>query len=169
MKRELRCRSYVRYVDDFALFSDSRKELWAWKRAIVARMAMLRLRVHERTAQVTPVSAGIPWLGFIVFPTHRRVKARCVRNFTRCIRTRSEEYHLGEISFAEFVASVKGWINHLRFADTWGLRGFVLRQLPGVRPRVTVESQHRSEVGAPRRNRTFNLLIKSRFRPVSPK
>jgi hypothetical protein len=53
-------------------------------------------------------------------------------------------YHRGEISFAEFAAAVRGWINHVRFADTWGLRGFVLRQLPGVRPRVTVESQHRS-------------------------
>jgi RNA-directed DNA polymerase len=130
VKRELRCRSYVRYVDDFALFSDRRQELWSWKRAIVERMAMLRLRLHERSGQVTPVSVGIPWLGFIVFPTHRRVKARTVRNFTRRIRTRWEEYHRGEISFAEFAAAVRGWINHVRFADTWGLRGFVLRQLP---------------------------------------
>ncbi len=50
VKRELRCRSYLRYVDDFALFSDSRSELWAWKRAIVERLASLRLTIHERSA-----------------------------------------------------------------------------------------------------------------------
>lgn len=135
VKRELRCRSYVRYVDDLALFSDSRRQLWAWKRAIVERMAALRLRLHERSGQVTPVSAGIPWLGFVVFPTHMRVKARCVRNSTRRLRSRWVRYHRGDISFAEFDAAVSGWINHVRFADTWGLRRFVLRQLSPSPPR----------------------------------
>ena len=31
-----------------------------------------------------------------------------------------------KISFAEFDASVQGWINHVRYADTWGLRKHVL-------------------------------------------
>jgi RNA-directed DNA polymerase len=31
VKRTLRCPAYLRYVDDFALFSNSRRELWAWK------------------------------------------------------------------------------------------------------------------------------------------
>ncbi len=34
----------------------------------------------------------------------------------------------GKISFAEFDASVKGWVNHVRYADTWGLRTHVLGQ-----------------------------------------
>ncbi len=71
IKRELRCPAYLRYVDDMALFSDSKHELWAWKRAIVERLASLRLVIHEASAQVTPVRCGIPWLGFIVYPTHR--------------------------------------------------------------------------------------------------
>jgi hypothetical protein len=35
----------------------------------------------------------------------------------------------GAIGFAEFDASVKGWVNHVRFADTWGLRKTVFRRL----------------------------------------
>jgi len=31
-------------------------------------------------------------------------------------------YRAGQISFAELDASVQGWINHVRYADTWGLR-----------------------------------------------
>jgi hypothetical protein len=130
VKRELRCRGYVRYVDDMALFSDSRQELWAWKAAVRERLGTLRLRIHERSAQVTPVSVGIPWLGFVVYPSHRKVKARCVRTFTRRIRLAWEQYHLGALSFGEFDARVQGWINHVRFGDTWGLRGSALGRIP---------------------------------------
>ena len=126
VKRELRCRGYLRYVDDLALFSDSRAELWAWKRALVDRLAVLRLIVHGESAHVAPVESGIPWLGFVVYPHHRRVKARNVRRFTRRLRARWGEYCRDEISFAEFDASVQGWINHVRYADTWGLRRQVL-------------------------------------------
>jgi len=34
VKRELRCAAFLRYVDDFCLFSDSKRELWAWKDAV---------------------------------------------------------------------------------------------------------------------------------------
>jgi retron-type reverse transcriptase len=127
IKRELRCKAYLRYVDDFALFSDSKHELWHWKQAIIERLAAFRLTVHPQ-AQVAPVSNGIPWLGFIVYPTHRLVKARNVRNYNRRLRKRWREYCASEITFAEFDASVQGWINHVRYADTWGLRRHMLGQ-----------------------------------------
>ena len=33
--RELGCPAYLRYVDDFALFADSKRQLWAWKEAVI--------------------------------------------------------------------------------------------------------------------------------------
>jgi len=126
VKRELGCRAYLRYVDDFAVFSDDKRELWAWKRAITDRLGALRLTIHEEPAQVTPVAHGIPWLGFVIFPTHRRVKGRKAVEATRRLTERFDAWRRGETSFAEFDASVQGWINHLRYADTWGLRNHVL-------------------------------------------
>jgi hypothetical protein len=82
IKRALHCPAYLRYVDDMALFSNSKRELWAWRQAVSERLATLRLVVHPQT-QVTPVTHGIPWLGFIVYPEYRRVKARNVHNFRR--------------------------------------------------------------------------------------
>ena len=126
--RELGCRAYVRYVDDFALFADRQATLWAWKRAIVERLGRLRLTIHEAAAQVTPVTQGIPWLGFVVYPTHRRVKGRNVRTATRRLHVRVDDYRAGRITFGELDASVHGWINHVRYADTWGLRRYIFRQ-----------------------------------------
>jgi len=126
VKRELGCQGYLRYVDDFALFSDSKAELWAWRHAVIERLARLRLRVHENAAQVAPVVSGIPWLGFVVYPTHRLLKARKAVHATRHLTARYGELLEGRIRLATFRASVQAWINHARHGDTWGLRAKVL-------------------------------------------
>jgi len=130
VKRELGCHAYLRYVDDFALFSDDKTQLYAWKQAIITRLEHLRLTIHEREAQVLPTQDGIPWLGFVVYPTHRRLKRRNTVNFTRRLEHNINLYEAGDISFAELDASVKGWVNHVRYADTWGLRGHIFNQHP---------------------------------------
>jgi RNA-directed DNA polymerase len=68
---------------------------------LLERLASLRLTVHEN-AQVAPVASGIPWLGFIVYPTHRRLKARNVHHFNRRLRNRWQSFCANEIRFAEF-------------------------------------------------------------------
>lgn len=128
VKRELGCKAYLRYVDDFALFADNKTTLGEWRQRIIERLAAMRLCVHESKAQVLPVRCGIPWLGFVVYPTHRRVKARKVVEATRCLGERYDAWRCGSISFGEFDASVQGWINHVRYADTWGLRTHVLKK-----------------------------------------
>ncbi|MFN0084332.1 MAG: reverse transcriptase domain-containing protein [Blastocatellia bacterium] len=124
--RRLGCKAYLRYVDDFALFSDSKHQLYEWKRAIIDFLCGLRLTIHEPQAQVIPCIHGIPWLGFVVYPTRRYPKARNVVKFSRRLDLRWKEYCEGSISFAEFDSSVKGWVNYVSFADSWGLRTSLL-------------------------------------------
>ena len=124
--QELGCGAYLRYVDDFALFNDSKRRLYEWKRSIMDFLCLLRLTIHEPQAQVIPCEHGVPWLGFVVYPTHRLLKARNVVKFSRRLGVRWADYCAGMITFAEFDASVRGWINHVQFADSWGLRTHVL-------------------------------------------
>jgi hypothetical protein len=142
VKRELGCRAYLRYVDDFALFGNCKRELWRWKAAIIERLARLRLVIHERRAQVTPVESGIPWLGLVVYPSHRLVKARKVRSTHRRLRSRLTAYHEGAISYADLEASILGWANHVGHADSWGLRRHVMDGLV-IRP-----AEHRAAIAA---------------------
>lgn len=81
-----------------------------------------------------PVNCGIPWLGFVVYPTHRKLKQRNVVNFTRRLTHNLEQYHAGQLTFAELDAGVQGWINHVRYADTWGLRDAVFGRAVLRRP-----------------------------------
>lgn len=135
--RNLGCNPYLRYVDDFALFADSKRQLWAWKQEIVAFLASLRLTIHGNAAQVQPTSIGIPWLGFVVFPESRRVKRRNVVNFTRRLSANIDLYRAGRITFAELDAGVLGWINHVRYGDTWRLRNQLFNRHPLNAPQST--------------------------------
>ncbi|MCK6581208.1 MAG: reverse transcriptase/maturase family protein [Anaerolineae bacterium] len=130
VQRELGCSAFLRYVDDLALFSDDKEQLHAWKEQIMNCLARLRLTVHEREAQVTQTRHGIPWLGFVVYPTHRLLKRRNAVNFRRRLERNIDLYEADTISFAELDASVQGWINHVRYADTWGLRDHLFYHHP---------------------------------------
>ncbi len=130
VSRTLGCKGYIRYVDDFALFSNSRKELATWRTEVIRYLARLRLSVHEHQTAITHSNAGIPWLGFVVYSTHRRLKRRNVVYFRRRLASNMALYATGDISFAELDASVQGWINHARYADSWGLRGAIFRENP---------------------------------------
>ncbi|MEM7252510.1 MAG: RNA-directed DNA polymerase [Pseudomonadota bacterium] len=141
VKRTLRCRAYLRYVDDFALFANDKRSLWQCKGAIIEFLARYRLTIHESSCQVTPTVHGAPWLGFVVYPTHRLVKARKVRHASRRLRQRYAAWRTGAISFATLDASVQGWINHVRFADTWGLRRHVLATLAARSARRAISGQ----------------------------
>jgi len=126
VKRELRCRSYLRYVDDTLLFADDKPTLWGWREAVVGYMAHRRLTIHERRAHPRPVTEGIPFLGFVIFPTHRRLKRRNVVNYRRRLRGLLAAYQAGDLPADQVSASVLGWINHARYGDTWGLRRAML-------------------------------------------
>ncbi|MCL5999846.1 MAG: hypothetical protein M1546_27870 [Chloroflexi bacterium] len=66
----------------------------------------------------------------MVYPAHRLLKRRNAVNFTRRLSHNLDLYQAGRISFAELDASVQGWINHVRYADTWGLREHILGDHP---------------------------------------
>ncbi len=134
VKRELRCRAYLRFVDDFMLFSESKAQLWAWRAAIVDRLARLRLTIHPQ-AQPHRCSKGISFLGFRVFAGQRRLKRRKVIFFRRHLHTLVTAYAGGLLSLADLDASVRGWVNHARYGNTVGLRKAVLGQV--VLPKIS--------------------------------
>ena len=126
IKRELRCLAYLRYVDDMLLFADDKGQLWEWRAAIIEFLAGLRLTLHENRAQPQPVAEGIPFLGFTVYPDHRRLKRCKGVAFQQHFKRLAAALAAGHLSFEELDAVVQGWVNHARTGDTWGLRRAVL-------------------------------------------
>jgi RNA-directed DNA polymerase len=139
VKRELRCckqrGGYARYVDDMLFFGDDKRQMWTWKQAVIERLAGLRLTIHERRAQVLPVSEGFPFLGFVVYPNKRRLKRRKGVAYARRFRAMVLDYADGLISLDQLNASVQGWVNHVRYGDTEGLRRAIFERVTVPAPR----------------------------------
>jgi retron-type reverse transcriptase len=122
VKHTLRCKGYVRYVDDFLLFADNKLTLHRWRAEIMAFLQGLRLTIHEKRAQPRPVTQGIPFLGFTVYPDHRRLKRSKGLAYRRHLKTLWRRFKDGEITREQGCASVMAWLGHIQHGDTWGLR-----------------------------------------------
>ena len=121
VQRQLGCRGYLRYVDDFILFSDDKGQIKEWHAALLERLRRYRLTIHNESAQPRPVSEGIPFLGFLVFPEKRRLKPRKGYAYRRKLK-----HLLQTAPDTQVQASLQGWINHTRYANTVGLRKALL-------------------------------------------
>ena len=126
VKRQLRCSAYLRYVDDFLLFSNDKRQLWEWKDALCDFLDGLRVTLHERESTVYPVENGIPFLGFCVYPYHRRLRRRNGVAFARRFKAWTEQVTAGEMTLEELHPRVRGWIAHVEHGNTWGLRRSLL-------------------------------------------
>ncbi len=115
IKEELKCKGYVRYVDDFALFAGSKRTLWHWKEEISRFLRQYRLKLHPTRCHVFPSRSGFPFLGQLVFPSHRRLTATNVRRFKK--RRRMWE----SVPPDNLKQRVSSWIGHARQADTGNL------------------------------------------------
>lgn len=129
VKRTLKCRGYIRYVDDVLLFANEKPTLHAWRKEAIDYLSDLRLTVHENSAQPHPCQAGIPFLGFQVFRDHRRLKRQKAVNARRRLKKLLLDYQQGRVKLSRIQAGIQGWINHARYGNTWGLRRAVLRDI----------------------------------------
>lgn len=136
VKRELGCRGYLRYVDDFLLFANSKEVLWKHLQAIEKRLEYFRMKLHPTHPR--PVTEGIPYLGFVVYPQKRRLKRRKGIFFQRRFNKKVKEFQEGKIGLDEVSKSVKAWVNHARYANTTGLRKAILSKKV-IGPPVTVK------------------------------
>jgi RNA-directed DNA polymerase len=81
-------------------------------------------------AHPRPVTEGIPFLGFQVFPERRRLKHCKGVHFQRRLHALLAAWREDKIPVETLVASIRGWCNHVRYGNTVGLRKAILRRLP---------------------------------------
>ncbi len=122
-KERLGIRHYVRYMDDFAIFTNSKEQLHQWREAIVVFLHGLGLILNPTRTMLSPASAGINWLGFRVLrPGVRRLARRNVIRAARMVHRLAHLYHVGRVD-AEMVSEhLQSWSAHASYAQTWHLR-----------------------------------------------
>lgn len=157
VKERLRLPGYVRYVDDFVCFADSRDELRHARREIAAFLATLRLKVHPTKDVIFPARQGIRFVGYRVWGSHVKLVAENVYRFRRRLRGLQRRYARYEINWKTAVAPVASWIGHAMQADTFTLRERLFLEhrfrraaaVPRVARRVVQQSTGERPLGLP--------------------
>jgi retron-type reverse transcriptase len=125
VKETLKCRNYVRYCDDFALWSDDKDVLNELKKRIKIFLEKLRLKLNDKKTRIFRTSDGVRFVGFIVYPHKTRICGENVRRFRKRLGRIKERYAVGEITEKAVKQSVCGWIGHAIHADSYRLRTLI--------------------------------------------
>jgi RNA-directed DNA polymerase len=129
VKHQLRCKGYVRYVDDFLLFADDKATLWRWRDAVIKFLQSLRLTIHEKRAHPKPVTQGTPFLGFTVYPDYRRLKRTRGIAYRRHLKKLYRQFLRQEVSRQALSDSISAWLGHVSHGNTFALQYVMLERL----------------------------------------
>ena len=135
---------YVRYVDDFAVFSDSHSALAEARERIAHYLEGRRLVMHPRKTVITSLAEPQRFLGFDLLPDgRRRLADENVARFRKRLHHLRQGFRAGTVAETEVRQRINAWTAHARHADTVQLRSTLFKggwfdplwhdQLPGGR------------------------------------
>lgn len=115
---------YVRYCDDFVLLDDDRGRL---REAVhQVRDDLAGLRLHEERLAGVLTRAGLTFVGYRTWKTHRQLPRATVRRFRRRLRRMRRALAAGAITPDELDRRVTSWIAHARTTASHRLPGRLL-------------------------------------------
>lgn len=86
LKETLQVKCYVRYVDDMVILGHSKEYLQQICEQITERLAAEGITIHPKKIRIAPVKAGIPFLGYVVWPMHISAGAYLRRRYHHTLR-----------------------------------------------------------------------------------
>lgn len=141
IKHQLKCRCYLRYVDDFILLADSPECLIQWRGEIQHFLKYeLQLSLKE-VSEPRPIDSGANFLGYIVFPHYRLVRRRVVGSLLEKLQhyqrqvirggiTQGYSLNLKQSIVQPLRSTLASYWGHFLHAQSYRLRKRILRQYP---------------------------------------
>lgn len=123
IKDSLGVKAYLRYMDDFILFSDEKSELHLLHAEIRSFLKReLKLELKEKETVLAPMTEGIPFLGFRIFPNLIRLKHENKKRALKKIKLTNEAFNSGKLDEDEYARSLMSSTEHLKSGSTYRLR-----------------------------------------------
>ncbi|MFZ2727859.1 MAG: RNA-directed DNA polymerase [Methylococcaceae bacterium] len=122
IKHKLKCRYYVRYVDDFVLLASSAEQLMQWREDIIIFLQQqLQLKLKE-LAVAKPIKSGADFLGYIIYPHYRLVRRRVIGNLRERLNFFQTQLMKGSVQYGYKVIVNTELLAQLRavIARYWG-------------------------------------------------
>ena len=133
IKRDLRVRYYMRYMDDMLILGSDKKALHEIKELVEVFMdENLRLQLNSKTS-IRPVSHGIEYVGYRVWHNHIRLKKATALRMKRRLRKVRTLYGEGKLKFETCHHTLMSYLGFLKHCSDNALRDKVLEDFVLVR------------------------------------
>ncbi len=121
-KHNLRIHYYIRYMDDIIILSDNKKYLHQVKEEIeIFLKEKLALDLNKKTA-IRPISCGIEFVGFRLWPTHRKLKKSGIKKIKKRIKTLQKAYRNGSMTFEKVNASMQSYFGIMKHFNSYNFK-----------------------------------------------
>jgi len=130
IKDFLKVKGYLRYMDDFILFTDEKTELHLLHSSLRNFLSdELKLELKEKASIIAPVLEGVPFLGFRIFPNVIRLKHENKKRALNTLKSRNRAFKAGKINEAKYAQSVMSITEHLKIGNTYNLRKDIFNKM----------------------------------------
>lgn len=127
VKHTLRMKYYIRYMDDFLIFSTDKEEL---RRALMDIEGFLRdelaLALNPKTT-ILCAENGIDFCGYRHLADHKTLRRTSVKRIKRTVAA----YNRGKIADGDFEKAWKSWEGHASHADAFRLHEAIKSTIHG--------------------------------------
>lgn len=154
VKRELRAKYYIRYVDDFVILHQNPKVLEQHKQDIATfLMEKLRLTLHPNKCRIVRLERGVLFLGFRIFLFHTLLRKANIWKLQKRLFRYKAGYDAGETGYDVIYETLQGWLAYAMHGNTYKLRKRIM---------VQVERDFPNELATIEYNRYLKLLQKKK-------
>jgi len=129
LKEKIKCRHYIRYMDDLVVFSSERDKLVNTRDFIAACFASLKLKMHPRKCKIYETRKGVKFLGYMTYPTHRLVILSNVRRFKRRMARLILLSRQGLITLKRITCSIHSWLGYAKHANSYNMRRRIFAEM----------------------------------------
>ena len=128
LKEQQKIKGYIRYMDDMLVFASDKSKLHQIL-AVIRQFLdeRLHLQLKESALLLMPVTEGIPFLGFRVWPRLVRLDHRSLRRLRRRLRYAEQACLGGRIEMDQLTNTTASVFAHVTHADTLCLRRKLIR------------------------------------------
>ncbi len=123
VKHKLRAKHYIRYCDDFVIFSESKE--WLEKIVPLIRKFLeeeLKLNLHPDKIFIKTIASGVDFLGWVNFSDHRILRTKTKKRMFKNISKKYQRLKNGSISEESFNQSLQSYLGILKHCSGHKIR-----------------------------------------------
>jgi len=122
VKRVLKEKYYIRYMDDFLILGTDKNKLAEDREKMKEFLRdKLELTMHPKKSEIFPIDNGIDFLGYVIRGNKRYLRKSTVRRFIKKKKRYSAGLQKGKVSVEDIERVSTSWKGYAKFANSYML------------------------------------------------